>query len=324
MNKVRLLITDGFSSDGLAKLGKFDLFEVDLNKGLDEAEAANKIKNADAMIIRSATKLKGALLDAGADLKAIVRAGSGVDNIDVSAASQMGIYVFNTPGANNNAVVELTIGYLFSLLRELPRCASGMKAGKWEKKALVGGEVQGRTIGLIGLGAIGASVAKKVKALGMRVIGFDPRAKELGANSFLDEVCESVDDVFKSSNMVTLHLPAIESTKNSIGKAQFDLMENGSYLVNCARGGIVVEKDVIAALDSGKLAGAAFDVFETEPVSKNDPLVMHEKVISSPHIGAATNESQKKVALMAVERLVGFFKDNQSECALNSDSVSRS
>ncbi len=236
----------------------------------------------------------------------------------------MGTYVFNTPGANNNAVVELTIGYLFSLLRELPRFTSGMKSGKWEKKALVGGEIEDRTLGVVGLGAIGASVAKKAKALGMKIVGFDPRAKELGLESVIDTFCDSVDEVFKNANMVTLHLPAIDSTKNSIGKVQFDLMQEGSYLVNCARGGIVVEADVLSALDSGKLAGAAFDVFAKEPVAADDPLVNHAKVITSPHIGASTNESQKKVAMMAADRLTAFFKSNDAECALNFKSVNKS
>lgn len=324
MSKVRLLITDGFSPDGISKLETSGLFDIDLNKGLEESAAKEKIQNSDAIIIRSATVLKGDMLDAGSSsLKAIVRAGSGVDNIDVDSASKMGIYVFNTPGANNNAVVELTLGYMFSLLRELPRSTSGMKAGKWEKKALVGGEVEGRTLGVIGLGAIGASVARKAKALGMKVIGFDPRASELDLSGVVDSTCPSVDEVFKQCSMVTLHLPAIEATKNSIGKAQFDLMQDGSYLINCARGGIVVESDAIAALNSGKLAGAAFDVFATEPVAESDPLVAHEKVICSPHIGASTNESQTKVALMAAERLVNFFQNQQAECALNFDSVNK-
>lgn len=317
MSKTKLLISDGFSKDGLEILEKSGLFEINFNKAVEAPKLIEMLPAYDAIIIRSATKMKGDVLKAGTNLKTIMRAGSGVDNIDVPAASQMGITVFNTPGANNNAVVELTLGFLFSLLREIPRATIGMKAGVWEKNALVGGEVEGRTLGVLGLGAIGASVALKAKALGMKVIGYDPRAKELNLGGKLDKICGSVDEVFAGASVVTVHMPLIDATKNSIGAAQLKKMQKGSYLINCSRGGIVNENDLFAALEEGILAGAALDVFDTEPVPAGSKLVGHSKVICSPHVGAATHESQTKVALMAANSLVNFFKNGDTTNSVN-------
>lgn len=317
MAKVKLLISDGFSKDGLDILEKSGLFEINFNKAVETPKLIEMLPGYDAIIIRSATKMKGDALKAGKNLKAIMRAGSGVDNIDVPGASAMGITVFNTPGANNNAVVELTLGFLFALMREIPRATIGMKAGVWEKNALVGNEVEGRTLGVLGLGAIGASVAAKAKALGMKVIGFDPRANELNLSGKVDRVTASLDEVFANASVVTVHMPLLDATKNAIGAAQFQKMAKGSYLINASRGGIVNEADLLAALDEGILAGAALDVFDTEPVPAGNKLVGHAKVICSPHIGAATHESQTKVALMAANSLVNFFKNGDITNSVN-------
>ena len=317
MAKTKLLISDGFSKDGLEILEKSGLFEINFNKAVEAPKLIEMLPGYDAIIIRSATKLKGDVLKAGTSLKAIMRAGSGVDNIDVPAATAMGITVFNTPGANNNAVVELTLGFLFSLLREIPRATIGMKAGVWEKNALVGGEVEGRTLGVLGLGAIGASVAQKARALGMKVIGYDPNASKLNLSGKVDKVVQSMDEVFAGASVVTVHMPLMDATKNSVGAAQFKKMAKGSYLINASRGGIVNEADLLGALEEGILAGAALDVFDTEPVPTGHKLVGHNKVICSPHIGAATNESQTKVALMAANSLVNFFKSGDTTNSVN-------
>ena len=317
MTKTKLLISDGFSKDGLEILEKSGLFEINFNKSVELPKLLEILPDYEAIIIRSATKLKGDALSAGKKLKAIMRAGSGVDNIDVAGATKMGITVFNTPGANNNAVVELTLGFLFSLLREIPRGTIGMKAGVWEKNALVGLEAEGRTLGVLGLGAIGASVAMKAKALGMKVVGFDPRAQEMNLAGKVDQVMATVDDVFAAASVVTVHMPLADSTKNSIGAAQLKRLNKGSFLINASRGGIVNESDVLAALEEGILAGAALDVFDTEPTPAGHKLVGHAKVISTPHIGAATQESQTKVALMAANSLVNYFRNGDTTNSVN-------
>jgi D-3-phosphoglycerate dehydrogenase len=317
MTKTKLLISDGFSKDGLEILEKSGLFEINFNKAVELPKLLEILPEYEAIIIRSATKLKGDALAAGKKLKAIMRAGSGVDNIDVPGATKMGITVFNTPGANNNAVVELTLGFLFSLLREIPRGTIGMKAGVWEKNALVGLEAEGRTLGVLGLGAIGASVAAKAKALGMRVVGYDPRANELNLTGKIDQICKTVDDVFAAASVVSVHMPLADSTKNSIGAQQLKRLNKGSFLINASRGGIVNESDVLAALEEGILAGAALDVFDTEPTPVGHKLVNHAKVICTPHIGAATQESQTKVALMAANSLVKYFQNGDTTNSVN-------
>lgn len=321
MSKTKLLISDGFAKEGLEILEKSQRFEIDFHKAVELPKLLEILPNYEAIIIRSATKLKGDALKAGKKLKAIMRAGSGVDNIDVPGATGMGITVFNTPGANNNAVVELTLGYIFSLLREIPRAAATMRAGQWEKNSLVGLEAEGRTLGVLGLGAIGASVALKAQALGMKVIGFDPRAHELGLEGKISKLCTSMDEVFSQASIVSVHMPLIDATKNSIGAAQFKLMKKGSFLVNCSRGGIVNEADLLAALEEGQILGAALDVFGTEPVPAGDRLATHPRVIASPHIGAATQESQTKVALMAANSLVAFFTNGDTKNSVNAKAL---
>lgn len=317
MAKHKLIITDGLAPDAVEILENSDLFEINLQKGISKDDLMKIVGEYDAAVIRSATKFTADLFDAGGNLKAIMRAGSGVDNIDVPHASSKGIYVFNTPGANNNAVAELAIGYALALLRFIPQATSGMKNGKWEKKELTGFEVQGRTLGIAGLGAIGCLVAEKAKGLGMEVIAYDPSNDAGSRSACVSSMVGSMDELFEKSSMISLHVPLIDATRNSIGKAQFDKMQNGSYLINCARGGIVNEADLLAALESGKLAGAALDVFEKEPVPTGDKLVAHENVICTPHIGAATKESQQKVGQKAAYGLIKFFKENHKEAALN-------
>lgn len=323
MSKTKLLISDGFAKEGLEILEKSGAFEINFNKAVELPKLIEILPEYDAIIIRSATKLKGDALNAGTKLRAIMRAGSGVDNIDVPAATKKGITVFNTPGANNNAVVELTLGFMFSLLRDIPRAAITMRANQWEKNSLTGYEIEGRTLGVLGLGAIGASVAEKATALGMRVVGYDPRANELNLKGKVAKVCGSVDEVFAEASMVSVHMPLIPATKNSIGAAQFKRMAKGSYLINCSRGGIVNETDLLGALEEGILAGAALDVFDVEPVAPNHPLVHHAKVICSPHVGAATHESQTKVARMAANSLVTFFKNGDTTNSVNAKDLGR-
>ncbi|MCO5143725.1 MAG: hydroxyacid dehydrogenase [Oligoflexia bacterium] len=320
MAKIKLLITDGLSNDGMDILNKSDLFDITFHKAIDKESLIKILPEYEAVAIRSATKMTKDLIDAGSKLKMIMRAGAGVDNVDVEHATKKNVLVFNCPGENNNAVAELSLGLMLGLLREIPRATAGMKANLWEKKELVGQELSGRTLGVIGFGAIGGIVGKSANALGMKVIAFDPNAEKLKQNkeyNFVQTWCSSIDDVFSTATMISLHIPLMEKTKNSIGKTQFDKLKDGSYFINCSRGGIVNEKDLLEALNNGKLSGAGLDVFEKEPVSKDDPLVMHPKVICTPHIGAATKEAQKKVGIAAGRYLVDYFKEGKTTTAVN-------
>jgi D-3-phosphoglycerate dehydrogenase len=316
MTKHKLLITDGLGNEGLKILQDSGLFEIDFRKSIETSELSQILPSFEAIIIRSATKMTKELIEAGKNLKVIMRAGAGVDNVDVDYATTKKVLVLNCPGVNNQAVAELTMGFLYSLVRELPRATMGMKKNKWEKKELVGGELLGRTLGLVGAGAIGGLVAKYADAIGMKVIAYDPKGKNpvVPANA---KWVNSMDEVFSLADMVSLHIPLLPATKHSIGQAQFSKMKKGSYFINCSRGGIVVEQDLLQALNDDTLAGAALDVFEKEPVPADDPLVMHAKVICAPHIGAATKESQTKIGIAAANHLVAFYTSGNKNTAVN-------
>lgn len=320
MAKARLLITDGLSNEGLKMLEESGLFEISFHKAVEKEALKQMLPSFDAIVIRSATKLTRELLDCGTNLKVVMRAGAGVDNVDVVHATSKKILVLNCPGTNNNAVAELTLGFLFSLMRELPRATAGMKANLWEKKELVGNEASGRTIGLVGFGAIGNLVGKACDALGMGVVVFDPKRAELAKlpqYAFVKTWAESVDEVFAKSDVVSLHLPLMDSTKNSVGAAQFAKMKKGSYFINASRGGIANEAALLEALNNGTLAGAALDVFDQEPTPPDHPLVKHPKVICAPHIGAATKEAQHKVGLAAAQYLIEYYTSGKAPSAVN-------
>lgn len=312
----KLLITDGLGSEGVKLLESSGIFSLELRKSVEKDELVKLLPDFEAVCIRSATKMTKELIDAGTKLKVIMRAGAGVDNVDVAHATKKGVLVLNCPGVNNQAVAELTLGFIFGLLREIPRATSGMKKNMWEKKELVGYEAQGRTLGVLGMGAIGGIVAKSGAALGMKIAAFDPRGSSLSAPAGT-VWCKTVDEVFAAADIVTLHIPLLPETKNSIGATQFSRMKKGSYFVNCSRGGIVNEKDLLAALNDGTLAGAALDVFEKEPPAADDPLVMHPKVICAPHIGAATKESQTKIGIAAANHLINYYREGNKSTAVN-------
>lgn len=320
MPKTKLLITDGLSPEGVKMLEESGLFEVSFNKAVEKTALLGMIGDYDAIVIRSATKMSKDLIEAATKMKVIMRAGAGVDNVDVPAATKKDMLVLNCPGVNNNAVAELTLGFLFGLMREIPRATSGMKQNLWEKKDLVGNEASGRTIGLLGFGAIGNLVGKACHALGMNVIVFDPRGKELSVKpeyKFVKSWPSSMDEVFAQADVVSLHMPLMDSTKNSIGAAQFGKMKKGSYFINASRGGIASEAALLEALNNGTIAGAALDVFEKEPVEADNPLVKHPKVICAPHIGAATKEAQHKVGLAAAKYLIEYYRDGKAPTAVN-------
>lgn len=306
---MKVLISDAMSKTVEDILLKAGGIEVDIKTGLSEDELAGIIPEYEGLLVRSATKVTKKIIDAAAKLKAIGRAGAGVDNIDVPYAKSKGIIVMNTPGANSHAVAELALTYLFVLARRIHIADATMKEGKWEKKKLMGTEIKGKTLGLIGLGKIGMDVALSAKALGMNVIATaktkkPERTAKLEAAG-IKEV--SLDEVISQSDYISLHIPAGD-TKNLINKDAFDKMKDGVKLVNCARGGIVNENDLVDAVNSGKVSGAAMDVYGQEPLATDSPLLGCKEIVLSPHIGASTVEAQENVGIMIANQLADFLK----------------
>ncbi len=293
--------------------------EVDVKTGLGEDELIAIIGDYDGLAVRSATKATEKVLEVATNLKVIGRAGIGVDNIDIKAATQRGIVVMNTPFGNSITTAEHAIAMIMALARELPAANASTQAGKWEKKRFMGVEVSGKTLGLIGAGNIGSIVASRAQGLKMRVVAYDPflspeRAEDLG----IEKV--ELDELYARADFITLHVPLTDTTRNLIDKAAFAKMKKGVRIVNCARGGIVVEEDLRDALDAGQVAGAGLDVFAVEPAKEN-VLFGRDDMICTPHLGAATTEAQEKVALQVAEQLADYLLTGAVTNALNMPSV---
>ncbi len=305
-DSIRVLIADDMSKRAVEILQKAG-FAVDVKVGLKPEELAAIIGQYHGLGIRSATKVTAAILENPGSLKIIGRAGVGVDNIDVKAAAAKNVLVINTPQGNAAAAAEMAIALMFALARKVPQAAESMRQGIWEKKKFMGVEIAGKTLGVVGLGNIGRQAAERGVGLKMSVIGYDPLVKsETGLPAGVK--LASLDDIITKSDFITLHVPLTPDTKDLFNTATFARMKKGSYLINCARGGIVNEADVLEALKSGQLAGAALDVFGKEPPEPS-PLFAHENLIASPHLGASTREAQEKVAIELAEVFVGYLKD---------------
>ena len=257
------------------------------------------------MVVRSRTKVRQPLIDVCPNLKVIVRGGVGLDTIDYEYARSKGIAVMNTPMASSASVAELAIGYMFALARSTYKATVSMKAEKWEKKLFEGDEIGGKTLGLIGVGNIGKETAKRANALGMTVVAYDPYVKDIDGIKMV-----TLDELLAQADYISLHLPKTKESANMIDRAQFATMKDGVRIVNLARGGIVNEEALYEALASGKVAGAALDVFDTEPPT-DWKLVKLDNVIASPHIGAATKEAQGRVGAEVAEKLIAFAKNGK-------------
>lgn len=307
----RVLIPDGIEPEGVEILRAAGLSP-------DESKAdPARLRGVAAMIVRSATKVTADLLAAAPDLKCVVRAGVGVDTIDVAAARARGVVVMNTPGASTNAVAELALGMILALLREIPRADASMKAGRWEKKAFEGAEAAGKTLGIVGCGRIGLALARKAVGIGMKAVGCDPiTPAEAVAAAGAEKVTEA--EVLRRADVVSFHVPSLPETKGMVNEAYIGRMKEGVRLVNCARGNVIVEADLLAALDAGRVAAAALDVFAAEP-PKDDVtrrLVAHPRVVATPHIGAATREAQAAIGREAAEAVVAFLVRGEARNAV--------
>ena len=316
-----VLVTDNLSPAGLEVLKATDGIEVDVRTGLSPEEVKEALHDADGIIIRSGTTLTEELLAGQSRLKAIVRAGVGVDNIDREAATREGIVVMNTPAGNTTSTAEHTIAMMMSLSRNIPQAAGSMREGRWDRKKYTGTQLAGKTLAVIGLGRIGLSVAQRAQGLEMKVIGYDPFLSEQRAAQQGIELYRDVDDIIGKCDFLTVHTPMTPETRGIINADRLAAMKPGARIINCARGGIVDEQALADAIASGHIGGAALDVFVEEP-PEDRTLVDLPQVIATPHLGASTDEAQELVAVEAAEIISGFLLNNEIRHAVNMAPVS--
>ncbi|HKE19154.1 MAG TPA: phosphoglycerate dehydrogenase, partial [Kofleriaceae bacterium] len=315
-DKFRVLISDEMSPRAAEILAASPAVEVDVRFGLTAGDLLAAIAGFDGLLVRSRSKATAAVIEAGVRLKIIGRAGIGVDNIDVAAASRRGIIVENAPSGNAVTTAEHALCLLLSLARHIPQATASMKAGKWEKNKFSGTEIMGKTLGVVGLGNIGRIAADRARGLQMKVLAYDPFiGREAAARLGVELV--DLDDLLSRADFITIHTPLTAETKGLIGAAALARMKRGALVVNAARGGLVDEEALVAALDSGHIAGAALDVFVEEPPPAGSKLVAHPRVICTPHLGASTEEAQEKVAIEVAEQIVAFAERGEVRNAVN-------
>jgi D-3-phosphoglycerate dehydrogenase / 2-oxoglutarate reductase len=318
----KILVTDPLAPQGLEILRGSPGIEVVEAPDLAPGDLLAAVVDADALVIRSGTKVTADVIEAGRKLAVIGRAGIGVDNVDVSAATARGVVVMNTPGGNTVTTAEHALALLISVARHIPQATASMKAGKWEKNRFVGMELCNRTLGVIGLGNIGRIVAQRARGLGMKVIAYDPFLSPAAAAK-LDAELVPLDALLARSDAITVHVPRTKDTLGLLGAEAFAKVKPGVLVVNAARGGIVDEAALLQALESGRVAGAGLDVFETEPVPAGNPLVAHERVVCTPHLGAATEQAQLNVAIAIAEQVRDFLLHGVIHNAVNMPSISK-
>ncbi|HYR75751.1 MAG TPA: phosphoglycerate dehydrogenase [Pyrinomonadaceae bacterium] len=318
-NQIRIFVADEVSDSGLQPLRDAG-FTLDKRTGLAPDALRAALADSDGLIVRSETKITAEVMDASKTLRVIGRAGVGVDNIDVAAATARGIVVMNAPDGNTITTAEHTMALLVALARNVAQASSSIKAGKWERKRFIGVELQGKALGIIGLGRIGRAVAARARAFGMKIVAHDPfispeEAKDLEIESV------SLDEVFSRADFLTVHTPLTSETRGIIGAPAFARMKKGVRIINCARGGLVDEAALYEAIKSGIVAGAALDVFEQEPPPVNHPLLSLEEVIATPHLGASTTEAQEGVAFTVAEQMRDYLLTGALRGAVNVPSL---
>ena len=314
---MKVLVCDPVSPKAVSLLQQRPEFEVVvLPTRLSEDELLPVVKDVTAMVVRSETKVTRKVIEAATCLRVVGRAGVGVDNVDVEAATQRGVVVMNTPGGNTISTAELTFSMILSLARKVPQAHGSMSAGQWERKQFQGTELAGKTLGVLGLGRIGTEVAKRAQAFGMKVLAYDPflnetRARELGIEQ------QVLDAVYRDADFITVHMPVTDQTRGMLNAEAFARMKPKVFIVNCARGEIIVENDLLAALDSGKVAGAALDVYATEPLPAGHSFRKHPSIVLTPHLGASTGEAQEKCGIEVAEVIAGYLLTGEVRNAVN-------
>ncbi len=314
----KVLVSDKLAQQGIDILKT--CADVDVNTGLSEDELCGIIGDYDALVIRSGTQVTQKVLEAASKLKIIGRAGVGVDNVDVPFASSKGIIVCNSPSGNTLAACELTCGMMLALARNIPQAYVSMKGSEWKRSLYAGIELFGKTLAILGLGKIGREVAKRMQTFGMKVVAFDPfLPKEVADNMGIELL--PMDEAIKKADFISLHLPKNKDTLGLINKEKFAIMKDGVRIVNCARGGIINDEDLVDAMNSGKVAGVALDVYVTEPPAWDNPIFAMDKAIFTPHLGASTKEAQINVAIDVCEQIRDVFMGGTARSAVNMPSM---
>jgi D-3-phosphoglycerate dehydrogenase len=311
---MKILISDPIEQSCVDILTR-EGFQVDAKPGISPEEIKRIIPEYAALIVRSGTKVTADIIEEAKAMKVIGRAGAGVDNINVEAASRHGIIVMNTPGGNTISTAEHTVSMLLSLSRNIPQANMSLLSGKWERKKFMGTELMGKTLGIIGVGKIGREVASRCRAFGMTVIGYDPVLASDVASK-LDVELVPLEEIFRRSDFISVHTPLTDETRGILNEKTFKLCKKGVRVINCARGGIIDEAALLDALNSGQVAGAALDVFVVEPPTSN-PLLQHPRLIATPHLGASTEEAQEKVAIQIAEQIADALHDRGISGAVN-------
>ncbi|WP_128894471.1 phosphoglycerate dehydrogenase [Longirhabdus pacifica] len=319
----KVLVSDPISDIGIQQLHDATDVQVDKKTGLAEEELLSIIHEYDALLVRSQTKVTKRIMEQATRLKAIGRAGVGVDNIDLDAATERGIIVVNAPDGNTVSTCEHAFAMMISLARNIPQAYAKTITGEWDRKSFVGAELRGKTLGIIGMGRIGSEVAKRARVFSMQIIAYDPFLSEERAEK-LGVTLGSVEEVITAADFITVHTPLTKETHHIIGKDQFMQMKKGVRIINCARGGIIDEQALVEALDMDIVAGAAFDVFEQEPPAPDHPFLSHPKVVVTPHLGASTVEAQENVAIDVAEEVLHILRQEPFKNAVNIPPVSPS
>jgi D-3-phosphoglycerate dehydrogenase len=317
----RILAADGVSPKGIALLAESPHFEVEVSGGLKEDELIARIGTLDALIVRSQTKVTAKALEAATRLKVIGRAGVGVDNVNVEAATERGIVVMNTPGGNTISTAEHTFSLLLSLARKIPQAHASIVAGKWDRKSFEGTELCHKTLGIVGMGRIGGEVARRAIAFGMNVIAYDPYLVPSRARSLQVELADDLGALLARADFITVHMPLTSETNKIIGADAIAQCKKGVRIINCARGGLVDEAALFAALQSGQVAGAALDVYEKEPPPEDFPLRALPNVVLTPHLGASTAEAQESVGVEIAQAISEYLVNGIINNAVNAPSV---
>lgn len=311
----KVLVADPISKDGLKDLYQDQAFEVTHQTGLTEAELLSCIEQYDAMIVRSQTTVTDRIIEKAKNLKVIARAGVGVDNINIEAATKAGIIVINAPDGNTISATEHSVAMILSMARNIPQAHHSLKNGDWDRKSFKGTELYQKTLGVIGTGRIGIGVIKRLQSFGMHILAYDPYLSEDKAKE-LEITRATIDEIAEQSDFITIHTPLTEKTKGLINHDFFNKAKQNLRIINVARGGIINESDLIEALDNGKIAGAALDVFEEEPAHQS-PVAQHPKIIVTPHLGASTIEAQEKVAISVSKEIIEILKHQHINHAVN-------
>ncbi len=321
MSKPKVLVSDPISQLGVDALAEGGQLDVTFQTGLSQEELLKIIPQYSALVVRSQTKVGSDIIAAATKLKAIGRAGVGVDNVDVEAATQRGIVVMNTPGGNTVSTAEHAFSLLVSVARKIPQADASVKSGKWERKLFQGVELNGKTLAILGMGRIGTEVAKRAIAFGMHVVAYDPYLSEARARTLQVELVENLDEALPKADFVTMHMPLTDETRHMLDARRLALLKKGARVINCARGGLIDETALAAALTSGQVAGAAIDVFEQEPPVAENPLRHAPHIVFTPHLGASTAEAQESVGIEIALAIRAAVLDGTINNAVNAPSV---